>query len=238
MPMITTATSVEVARAGARAAVLPVGSFEQHGAHLPLTTDTLIAQAIAEAVADEYGLLLLPPVTFSCSHEHGSAPGTVSISSTTLTAVIRDIAASLRRSDIPVLVLVNGHGGNYVLSNIVQEANVDGPAMTLFPGRADWAAARTEAGLETDGHDDMHAGELETSILLHAHPDVVQPGWESADEGGGPRPHLLIHGMQAYTRTGVIGRPSLATAEKGKRLLDSLASLLADHLDALGLPGR
>lgn len=58
--MITTATSAEVTRAGARAAVLPVGSFEQHGAHLPLTTDTLIAQAIAEAVADAYGLLLPP----------------------------------------------------------------------------------------------------------------------------------------------------------------------------------
>nr|WP_261555866.1 creatininase family protein [Frankia tisae] len=236
--MITTATSADAGRAGARVAVLPVGSFEQHGAHLPLTTDTLIAQAIAEAVADAYGLFLLPPITFSCSHEHASSPGTVSISSITLTSVIRDVATSLRRSGIPVLVLVNGHGGNYVLSNIVQEANVDGPAMALFPGRADWAAARAAAALETDAHDDMHAGELETSVLLHVHPDLVQPGWETADDGGGPRPHLLVHGMKAYTRNGVIGRPSLATAEKGKRLLDSLASLMSDHLDALGLPGR
>jgi creatinine amidohydrolase len=236
--MITTATSAEVGRAGARAAVLPVGSFEQHGAHLPLTTDTLIAQAIAEAVADAYGLFALPPITFSCSHEHASSPGTVSISSVTLTSVIRDVVTSLRRSGIPVLVLVNGHGGNYVLNNIVQEANIDGPAMALFPGRADWAAARAAAELETDAHDDMHAGELETSILLHVHPDLVRPGWETADEGGGPRPHLLVHGMKAYTQTGVIGRPSLATAEKGKRLLESLAGLMADHLDALGLSGR
>jgi creatinine amidohydrolase len=209
--MITTATSAEVGRAGARAAVLPVGSFEQHGAHLPLTTDTLVAQAIADAVSHAYGLFLLPPVTFSCSHEHASSPGTVSISSVTLTSVIRDVATSLRRSGIHVLVLVNGHGGNYVLSNIVQEANVDGPAMGLFPGRADWATARAAAELETTAHDDMHAGELETSILLHAHPDLVRPGWETADETGGPRPHLLIHGLTAYTRTGVIGRPSLAT---------------------------
>jgi creatinine amidohydrolase len=236
--MITTATSVEVGRVRAQAAVLPVGSFEQHGAHLPLTTDTLIAQTIAEAAADTYGLLLLPAVTFSCSHEHAAYPGTVSISSVTLAAVIHDVAGSLRRSGIPALVLVNGHGGNYVLNNIVQEANIDGPAMTLFPGRSDWAAARAAAELKTDAHDDMHAGELETSILLHTHCDLVRPGWETADDGGGPRPHLLVHGMAPYTRTGVIGRPSLATAEKGKRLLDSLTGLMADHLDALGLTGR
>jgi creatinine amidohydrolase len=212
-----------------------VGSFEQHGAHLPLTTDTLVAQAIAEAVSDTYDLLLLPPVTFSCSHEHGSSPGTVSISAVTLIGLIRDIAASLRRSGIHALVLVNGHGGNYVLSNVVQETNVDGPAMTLFPGKEDWAQARAAADLETSSHDDMHAGELETSILLHAHPELVRPGWENADAGGGPRPHLLLHGMKAYTDTGVIGRPSLATAEKGKRLLDSLTDRMADHLEALGL---
>jgi creatinine amidohydrolase/Fe(II)-dependent formamide hydrolase-like protein len=74
------------------------------------------------------------------------------------------------------LLIVNGHGGNYVLSNIVQQASVAGPVMALFPARDDWNDARRGAGLTTDNHSDMHAGELETSILLHAFPDVVATG--------------------------------------------------------------
>lgn len=235
MHMITTATSADAAQATTPAAVLPVGSFEQHGAHLPLATDTLVAQVIAQAVCDAHGLFLLPPVTISCSHEHAAWPGTVSISSTTLTSIIRDVAASVRRSGIRALVLVNGHGGNYVLSNIVQEANVEQPVMTLFPGRSDWDTARAAAGMQTNAHDDMHAGELETSILLHAYPELVRPGYQSADHSAGSRPHLLVHGMKAYTDTGVIGLPSAASADKGKRLIDSLATLMTGHLDALGL---
>ena len=74
-------------------AVLPVGSFEQHGACLPLATDTLVACAVAREIAAAYPVHLLPPVTISCSHEHAAWPGTVSISSVTLHAVVRDIAA-------------------------------------------------------------------------------------------------------------------------------------------------
>jgi creatinine amidohydrolase len=117
MRMITMATSVEVGALDLPVAVLPVGSFEQHGAHLPLATDTLVAQIIAEAICDSYRLFPISPITISCSHEHHGWPGTVSISSATLTAVISDITASLRRSGINSLVIVNGHGGNYVLSN-------------------------------------------------------------------------------------------------------------------------
>ncbi len=121
--LVTTATTDDIRALSARVAVLPVGSFEQHGDFLPLTTDTLIASAIARRIADDYSLFLLPPITFSCSHEHTAYPGTVSISARTLIAMIDDIATSLRASGVDRLVIVNGHGGNYVLSNIVQEAN-------------------------------------------------------------------------------------------------------------------
>ncbi|WP_231650467.1 creatininase family protein, partial [Streptomyces clavuligerus] len=185
---ITTATMTDEAERNASIAVLPVGSFEQHAAHLPLTTDTLVAAAIAREVADAYGLFLLPPVTISCSHEHAAWPGTVSISATTLTAVVGDIARSLEGSGIRRLVLVNGHGGNYVLSNIVQEANAHpgpgGPRMALFPRPEDWNTAREAAGLTTTAHEDMHAGEIETSLLLHLHPTQVRDGYRDADLGG------------------------------------------------------
>jgi creatinine amidohydrolase len=222
--LMTTATSRVEAGRHTQLAVLPIGSFEQHGDHLPLITDTIVACVIAREVAEAYDLFLLPPITISCSHEHAAWAGTVSISSTTLIAVIDDIRASLHRSRIEKLVLVNCHGGNYVLRNIVQEASIDGPQMALFPGSDDWGLAREDAGLITSDHDDMHAGELETSILLHSTPELVRPGFRTSDWEVPDRSFLLTHGMARYTRTGTIGRASAASADKGNSLLASLTA--------------
>ncbi|WP_193503217.1 creatininase family protein [Streptomyces coeruleorubidus] len=214
-------------------AVLPVGSFEQHGPYLPLATDTLVACAVAREIAGAYPVHLLPPVTISCSHEHAAWPGTVSISSVTLHAVVRDIAASLRRSGVDALVVVNGHGGNYVLGNVVQESSARGERMALFPAPEDWEAARERAGVVASLLTDMHAGEIETSILLHAHPEMLRPGYETSDFVADDRRHLLTLGMSGYTDSGVMGRPSLGSAEKGKELLSSLADSFGAYFSLL-----
>lgn len=232
--LITAATSADEGRRSAAVAVLPVGSFEQHSTFLPLTTDTIVASAIAKRVSEENDLFLLPPVTVSCSHEHSAFPGTVSISATTLTAVVRDIALSLEQSGIRRLVVVNGHGGNYVLSNVVQEGNVDERRMVLFPGRTDWDAARIAAGLTTSTSEDMHAGELEVSILLAVRPHLVGADHRNpSSDLLTPRPHLLTLGIHGYTENGVIGRPSLGNATKGKEIMDSLAESFKTNLELL-----
>ena len=227
LPMTTTA---DEAGRDVCAALLPVGSHEQHGPYLPLATDTVIACTLAREIATAHPVRVLPPVTISCSHEHAAWPGTVSISARTLAAVVEDVAASLRRAEIPKLVLVNGHGGNYVLGNIVQEAGGD---MALFPGVQDWADALTAAGIRTSPDTDMHAGEIETSILLHAHPELVRPGYENGDVVADDRRHLLTLGMAEYTASGVIGRPSLASSRKGRDLVAALVEAFGDHLRAL-----
>ncbi|GAA3816165.1 creatininase family protein [Sphaerisporangium flaviroseum] len=227
-------TTVEERNRRADVALLPIGSFEQHGPYLPLATDTVIACTIADALAAAHPVLRLPPVTISCSHEHAAWPGTVSISATTLYAIVRDVADSLRRSGVTKLVLVNGHGGNYVLGNVVQEAAGNGSRMALFPGPADWESALSAAGVETSPWSDMHAGEIETSLLLHAHPQLVRPGYETSDHIADDRPHLLTLGMAAYTESGVIGRPSLASAAKGKAVLESLVESFGGYLSSLG----
>jgi creatinine amidohydrolase len=233
MVLITAATSIDEAKRGATVAILPVGSFEQHGDHLPLTTDTIIACVIANQLATTYNLLLLPPVTMSCSHEHEGFHGTVSISSRTLIAIIDDVQSSLARSGIKHLVLVNGHGGNYVLSNIAQEANVAERRVALFPGREDCRIAREGAEMETTISEDMHGGEWETSILLHSHPDLVRSTYSQNDHDAPQRPHLLITGIRAYAARGIIGRPSAASATKGQAALDSLTSSFSDVLKVL-----
>jgi creatinine amidohydrolase len=232
--LLPTATTEDERARGAAVAVLPIGSFEQHGPYLPLITDTIVASSISQAIAETYPVRSLPPVTVSCSHEHSAWPGTISISAGTLAAVIADIQRSLQQSGIRKLVLINGHGGNYVLRNVVQQATVEAPCMALYPAGSDWARARTAANMTTNDHEDMHAGELETSILLHACPELVRHGYQEADHTANERPGLLTTGMQAYTTSGIIGRPSLATAPKGKAALASLVESFAACLQLLG----
>ncbi len=232
--LITTATSKDEAERDATVALLPVGSFEQHGDYLPLATDTIVACVIAQKLAEAYPLMVLPPITISCSHEHAGWRGTVSISARTLYQVVTDIAASLAVSGIDRLVIVSGHGGNYVLGNVAQEASVEGPRVAVFPQGPDWDQARRDAGMETSGHEDMHAGELETSLLMATFPHVIRPGNEKADWTADARPFLLTLGMAGYTNSGVIGRPSLGSAEKGAALLASLVRSFEPLLGVLG----
>jgi len=231
--ILPTATTSDEERQGADCAILPVGSFEQHGDYLPLITDTVVASVISRELASAYGLFRLPPVTISCSHEHSKWRGTVSLSSSTLHSLIDDIYLSVTRAGLTSLVVLNGHGGNYILANVVQEGNAEGKRMALFPSGADWTDARQSAKLATSNHEDMHAGELETSILLHTHPELVRDGYQAADWIADDRRHLLTTGMSEYTQSGVIGRPSLASAEKGKALLASLVESFASVLEIL-----
>ncbi len=235
---ITTATSADAATQNAAVAVLPVGSFEQHADILPLATDTIVASLIAQRIAADYDLFLLPPVTIGCSHEHAAFPGTVSISASTLSAIVGDVRDSLQAQGVQTLVLVNGHGGNYVLSNVVLQANVTSRRMTLFPVREDWDRAREDAGCAASTSQDMHAGELEVSLLLHASPGLVRSAYKDRDHLASPRPHLLVTGMAGYTETGVIGLPSHGTASKGKAILGSLSRSFAAHLKLLAARPR
>lgn len=231
IPLFPTETAADHVVKSARVAILPVGSFEQHGEYLPLITDTIIACAISREIADAYQLALLPPITISCSHEHSAWRGTASLSAKTLYSLVTDVHDSVSRDGPPVLVIVNGHGGNYVLSNVVQEANAVARQMALFPSKDNWETARNAAGLVSTIHEDMHGGEAETSILLHSAPELVREGYQTRDHVANDRRHMLTLGIHAYTPHGIIGRPSQATPEKGKALLNSLVQEFRDVLD-------
>jgi creatinine amidohydrolase len=172
-------------------------------------------------------------ITFGCSHEHSVFPAKVSLSQATLAAVVTDISTSLVQQGISALMVVNGHGGNYVLGNVVRQAKADGAMRVgLYPSREDWTEARRAAGITSNNHDDMHAGELETSILLAAHPAYLRDGWHTTDHASSDRRHLTTMGMNAHTTGGIIGYPSRATADKGQAVLHHLGQA-AGNLIAL-----
>ncbi|MGE4338080.1 MAG: creatininase family protein [Pigmentiphaga sp.] len=220
------ATLPDLAAHAPKVAIMSIGAFEQHGAHLPYHTDTLIAGLLGQALAQRLGALLVPPIPLSCSHEHAGFPYTVSLGSATLALVVRDVVASLERSGIRLTIIINGHGGNYVLGNVAQELNQDGPRVVVFPTRQQWQTAIETAGIASGISEDMHGGEIETSLLLHAMPEQVRVD-EIRDHEATQRPWLQLWGMRHYTEHGIIGFPSRASADKGQRLLNALADGMA-----------
>jgi creatinine amidohydrolase len=157
--------------------VLPVGAIEQHGPHLPLATDLIIAEAVADAVVesagDELDLWLLPALAYSKSDEHHWAPGSVWLSAATFLTVVDEIAVSLATLPARRLVFLNGHGGNSSLLGVaLREVRRRHGLMTFLvhpstPVDQGGASDTSELGMG------VHAGHEETSLMLHLRPDTV-----------------------------------------------------------------
>lgn len=196
--------------------LVPVGSVEQHGPHLPLETDTIIATAVATATAErlggrEAGIWVAPALTYGSSGEHQSFPGTCSIGTEALQLLVVELVRSIR-TWAPRVVLVNGHGGNLgAMQSAVDQLHREGHDVA-------WVACATEDV-------DLHAGRTETSILLHFCPDEVRL---DLAEAGDCRPlaeilpALLSGGVAAISRNGVLGDPTGASADEGSAVLASM----------------
>jgi len=201
--------------------VVPVGSLEQHGPHLPLDTDTRIAVAVARrACQRRAGVALAPALPVGASGEHAAFPGTLSIGAEALTACLIELGrhASLHW---PALLLVNGHGGNVT----AVEAAV---GRLRYEGRAclAWHAALPEG--------DAHAGRSETSVMLALAPGAVR--LDAAERGdvrplGEILPLLRERGVRAVSANGVLGDPVGASAAEGEHLLARLVDSLRAAID-------
>jgi creatinine amidohydrolase len=221
------------ALADAKLAFLPIGATEQHGYHLPLNTDGIIADAIANELSKRFEpSYCVPLLPYSASFEHADFPGCISLRIRTLTAVVTDIVQSLKRSGISNIVIINGHGGNHLLRNIVQELNADDPQTVWgpFPNRRHWEEAYRVAGISETISRDMHAGEGETSLMMYLRPEAVKEDRRS-DCDAPDRPFLETVGMKPYTESGAVGFPTRATAEKGRLLLQALTDQIASTLE-------
>ena len=218
------ATSPEVKEALARGAVavLAIGALEQHGAHLPLSTDTIMAQGVARRIAAEIDGLLLPPIAYGDAWNNEGFAGTLSLSSDTMRAIFLDIGRGLKRMGFRALVIINGHFGNRVaISQAAQALKVEAgfPVMYLdYPGME--AIASKICDSEPAAPTFYHADEVETSMVLALEPELVRmdkaaPEYPVFPETFGLEPI----GLDSFNKSGVFGDPRPSTAEKGETLI-------------------
>jgi creatinine amidohydrolase len=233
----------EACRRGAPA-VLPFGALEQHGPHLPLSTDTIMATELAARVADAIDGWLLPVVPLGDTEANNGFPGTLSLSFDTVRAIAVDISRSLHRSGWRCLIVVNGDYGNQAPLRTAArdvDAALGWPVLVIdYPGLAEAAAQLCETPPAGPGF--YHADEVETSVILALRPDLVH--LERAVAGYPEMPATLGAAptdLAAVSPSGVFGDPRPADAGKGAALLDFLeekAVALARSFLATRVPAR
>lgn len=208
-----------------RCLLIPLGATEQHGPHLPLDTDTIIATAWAAAVASRIeGTVIAPSLPYGSSGEHQGFVGTLSIGRDALAQVLTELVRSAARFCDRV-VFVSGHGGN----NPVLEPTV---ARLVAEGhRVAWVSPEWPADTDIDAH----AGRTETSLLLHLRPDLVGSFSEvvgNTNPLSELMPAIQTGGLSAVTDNGILGDPRGATAEHGEVLFEHLVESLAQRLSS------
>src|SRR6476646_10598679 len=219
--------------------VQPLGAIEQHGPHLPLIVDAAIGVAVLgkalQQLEPNIPAYALPPLYYGKSNEHWHFPGTITLSAQTLLTTISEIAESVYRAGFRKLVLMNSHGGQpQVLEIAARDLHVKYADLSVFP-LFTWQVPHIAADLLTPKELELgiHAGDAETSLMLTILPKQIQMEKAIAEYPPAQPPGSLlsIEGKLPFawttrdlSQSGVIGDPTTASAEKGDRLLESLAA--------------
>lgn len=226
--------------------VLPVGSTEQHGHHLPLDVDTRLASSVAYAAGERapHDVLVLPPVAYGYTQHVMDFPGTINIEPETFVRFLLDITRSVAYHGFERIVIVNGHGSNHPLvEQAGRQTTLQTSALCLTLSWWNLVAPfwNDEVRTSVNPGGCAHAGELETSMYMHVDGEAVRvdrvrgalpdymslPGgdrWQYVDLTGGSGPATIVEWTSSYSETGAFGAPEEATAEKGERAFEHTVS--------------
>ncbi len=233
------------AAAQERVILLPVGSTEQHGPHLPLDVDNFLCRSVCEGAArlrpDK--ALLMPQVSYGFNWHHIDFPGTIGIEWDTLVRYLLDVVKSVAHHGFRKVLLVNGHGSNRPLVEVVaRQATMDYDVVCAGFSYFEIALEAIREVRESPKGWVAHADEIETSLYLHLRPEGVRrelaeaennmiPSdfwWQDLDGGGRIG---MMEWWSTFSESGVLGDPTLASAEKGKRLYEAATHELAKLID-------
>jgi creatinine amidohydrolase len=226
--------------------VLPVGAIEQHGPHLPICTDALIAERMValalERLPDSANVWGLPVQSYGKSNEHTGYAGTFALSATTLMAVVRDIALGAKRAGFRRLAFVNGHGGNSaLLAMMARDIRAETGLMT-FTLLSSAGASDPVSIARDEIRFGIHAGDWETSIVLALEPNLVQmdrapsafPDFPQSRNISMTKGNALVAWLTGdWSPTGVFGDATQATPKRGEARLESCVVKLAEVLEEI-----
>lgn len=240
---LSLATRTEIADAPPDVVVIPVGALEQHGPHLPVGTDTIHAQAVTDLAAEravDIDVVVAPPVAFGCSDHHLPFGATLSLSTSTLLAVLRDLIRTAAASGFPRVFILNGHGGNH---EVIQLAARDGAQeFGIAVAAGSWWAIAREALIEAGAADGAlmpgHAGGFETSMIaaiLERQFGELPPPSDAfgATDPRGPAASYRTEKREGWSDTvGYTDDPSVFDSTDGLRFLNLSADAVAKALTA------
>lgn len=222
--------------------IVPVGSIEQHGHHLPVATDTILVDAVAHLgasrVKDGVPILVTPTVWTGYSPHHMAFGGTITLEHGTLLSILEESASSALENGFDAILFLNGHGGNMsLIESAVSTVGTKHPdAQVLGLTYFQLAASFIDEIRDSELGGMSHGGEFETSLMKHLRPELVgegdaqyyhepyEHGGEDLVKGG---PLSVYRGFEEYSHTGAIGDPDLASAEKGEAIFE----LLGDEME-------
>jgi creatinine amidohydrolase len=248
-------TTDEVGAARPHTAILPFAVVERHGSHLPVGTDWIIVDAIARHVAESMGegCYLLPTMPYGTSAGHVGSAGTLSLAPLTMIHVVRDLVEGLMAQGIRRVAVINTHGGagestvrplgNYIVKTAVRQLNYDHADLKAIWVQPFTVAKQRLLELWPSAGEDIHAGVVETSLLLHLRADGVKGTGEDFVPDLS-KEYLDYLPFAEISPIGVWGHPSLASAEMGEIALaaavDATVAYIGDsftHLDVMRGPG-
>ena len=232
-------------------AIVPIGSTESHGPHLPMGTDTYEAIDYSEEIARRAGILCAPPIWFGDSPHHMGKPGTISLRSQTVIELLKDVYRSLIRHGFTRIVTFNGHrlANLPVIQIASKDVKEEHPSILFACFDPVPLAAETHKRVRTAPGEAIHGGEFETSHMLFKHPDLVRPEKFALSRGTYidsrlvPRDHFAPgdrvmwittwHDQIKVTPKGHHGDPRAATVEKGKLLWETVVSNGVEFIEAM-----